>query len=337
MTDPRQLWQPNTSFWNIRQILSAFENKNYDEWYLRYLLIIKYYANLYQIEGDARIKKLAHHLIRVAIEYGRVGLIKIKDKFYICQIIKAEYDATGELINVQAIRYIPNYSYHQEEKTFNVPVENVVILQFNYLNLPLVYFWKEIINNVITLKTAALTGSITSMKKFQRVVYHNDSLVSQVENESFLDPKSPYITTIDNLYGYYENRGVSEDERISKASLGGNDLVELKSSLDVNQMWDALQRYIDFEYLQQGVRINTNKKKERNVAGEVRAETSIFDIHEQDFLFYLEKFKDEVKEKFQVNIEINDLIKNLDEQDKLLMWGGKTENGNQANKDSKKE
>ena len=109
--------------------------------------------------------------------------------------------------------------------------------------------------------------------------------------------------------------------------------MELKSSLDVNQMWDALQRYVDFEYLQQGVRVNTNKKKERNTAGEVRAETSIFDIHDQDFLYYLEKFKQEIREKFQVEIEIVDLIKNLDEQDKMLMWGGGNINADKDNKE----
>lgn len=54
----------------------------------------------------------------------------------------------------------------------------------------------------MTLLQSCITGSVASIKKFKRNIQNNSSIINQVEEKSFLDPTTPYVTVIANPTGY---------------------------------------------------------------------------------------------------------------------------------------
>lgn len=168
----------------------------------------------------------------------------------------------------------------------------------------------------MNLLQSAITGSISSIKKFKRNIQNNSSTISTIEELSFLDPTTPYISVIANPTGY---AGITarNNQTMGDINRGKYDIdhttapssVEFSTiNPDTSYLWENLKAYMEFEYYQLNRRLNTNKKQERNIAAEIQTETINFDLLDQEFKRYLLIFIEELNEKVGEKVELIDFI-----------------------------
>ena len=290
----------------------------------RYLNHLQYFIGLFDMKGDKEFNRLVPVLIRHALEYGRVGLTRLDNKLLPFAVVKLEYDIFGKIKNIKGTPIAHHYTYISNPKNLiDIKPEKCAILFSNYLSLPFIYFWGKVLENIEHLQTAAITGSIASIKKFKRNVSNNSSIISKIENESYLDPTNPTIINITSPAGYFDLINSKESNNDVKISTTGNNVEFSTVKDDTRQLWENLNSYMEFEYFQLNRRINTNKKNERNVSSEIATETINFDILDQEFKRYLLIFKEECSDNLGLNINIIDTVSELYKPEIETNIGGK--------------
>lgn len=304
------------SLYSMSEYLDNVARENNNDFYRRYLNHLQYFLGIYDLKGGKEFNRIAQPLLRHCIEFGKVGLTKLNGKLLPIAISKLEYNMYGEIVKCEGLPLRLGYGYTQNLTTIKCDPKNVVVLKQNYLALPMLYFWRKPIETIIHLAQSAITGSISSIKKFKRNQQNNSSTISKIEEMSFLDPRTPYITVIANPTGY---AGINKRTNNSLEEINRDkydiDQTTAPSSVDfstinpdTSYLWSNLKEYMEFEYYQLNRRLNTNKKKERNIAAEVQTETINFDLLDQEFKRYLLLFVEECKEILDEEIELIDFI-----------------------------
>lgn len=304
------------TLFSMSKYLQELSQDNSNDFFRRYINHLQYFVGIYDLVGDYEFNKISQILIRHSIEYGKVALTRFKGKLLPVAIVNIEYDIYNNITKCIGLPIRKNYSYTSKQTQINCNPDETIILKSNYLELPLLYFWRKPILTMMQLLQAAITGSVASIKKFKRNIQNNSSTISTIEELSFLDPTTPYISVIANPTGYAginkRNGGMIENGNRDRYDI---DQTTTPSSVefstinpDTSYLWENLNKYIEFEYYQLNRRINTNKKSERNTASEVKTETINFDVLDQEFKRYLLLFKQECKEKLNIDIEVKDFI-----------------------------
>lgn len=292
----------NSNLFQVSEYLNAISDDSNSAFYRRYLNHLQYFTGVYKLEGDNEFNKIAHQLLRHAIEFGKVALTKFNGKLLPIAISELEYDIYGEIKKITGYPIRMNYGYTSNLNLIKCKPSETVVLRQNYLALPFIYFWKQPLYTIEHLLQAAITGSVASIKKFKRRFMNNSSLISNIEQLSYTDPKTPYISVISNPKGY----GIDDEQSIISA----NDAEFTTSNSSTEHLWTNLKEYMEFEYFQLGRRVNTNKKAERNISREIDTEVINFEILDEEFKRYLELFKQECKDKLKIDIEIQNIVLN---------------------------
>lgn len=302
---------------------------NNKEFYLRYLDHLKYFTNLFRFEGSDEVKRWSPHIFRQLVEFGKVAITKIKGKIIVLAVVELEYDMYQNVSRVTGMALRTGIGYTKEYAVIELDPAKTVVIRQNYQGFPFIITWKSVIEKIIHLSKAAETGSIASIKKFHRRLSNNDSMISQEETKSMLDPKTPYVNTIVSPLGY---KGYMDFKRKGDAASKDKPMLTSANSLEFTSLgssasdqWDNLQAYMEFEYYQKNRRINTNKKNERNISKEIDTETVNFDILDMDMYKWLDIAVRELKDKLSIDVEIiavveekeevsNDTVQNTDKR-----------------------
>lgn len=304
------------SLFTMSKYLEELSSNNTNDFYRRYLNHLQYFIGIYDLRGDKEFNKISPLILRHCLEFGKVALTKFNNKLLPLAITKLEYDMYGDITICEGLPIRSGYGYTEKLQTIKCNPKEVVVLKHDYLALPLLYYWRKPIQTIMQLLQSAITGSIASIKKFKRNIQNNSSSISAIEEMSFLDPTTPYISVIANPTGYAginrRSNNLMEDTTRDKYDI---DQTTAPSSVefstinpDTSYLWDNLKYYMEFEYYQLNRRLNTNKKTERNIAAEVQTETINFDLLDQEFKRYLLNFIEECKDKLNIDIELKDYI-----------------------------
>lgn len=335
------------SLYSMSKYLEELSLNNGNDFYRRYLNHLQYFIGLFDIKGTKEFNKIAPILLRHCLEFGKVGLTKLNGKLLPLAISKLEYDIYGDIKECEGLPIRTGYGYTANLKHIKCKPNEVVVLKHDYMALPMLYYWRKPITVIMQLLQAAITGSISSIKKFKRNIQNNSSTISAIEERSFLDPSTPYISVIANPTGYAginkRSNNLMEEINRDKYDI---DQTTAPSSVefstinpDTSYLWENLKEYMEFEYYQLNRRLNTNKKRERNIAAEIQTETINFDLLDQEYKRYLLIFIEECKEKFGLELELKDYIVDSAPDDALvdmydgyeLQRGGNNDNSNKVN------
>lgn len=294
------------SLYAVSEYLNSIVSANRD-FYIRYVRHLQYFTGMYRLEGDEDIEALSEDIMRQALEFGKVGISKVNGRFVPWAVITVENNIYKETKRAEFAQLRERYGYNPEYKSVSVKGKDCAILLQNFQALPFIFFWKKVIDNIIKLSKAAITGSVASIKKFKRNLNNNDSYINRLETESMMNPDSPYVNNVVAPHSYAQEieRATHGDTTGNEkhASTQANEIVFENTSTDSSQLWDNLKEYINFEYYQHGRRMNTNKKNERNLEGEINTEVINFEMLEREFTNNLDKFCKEVNKKFGTNIK----------------------------------
>lgn len=301
------------------EYLKAVSSIGDGQFYKLYDLHLKYFCSLYKMIGSKDFLRIWPVIIRTAYEFGKVAVGKVNGRWIVVNVATVEYsfDYTIKYITGTPARF--GYGIQKNQKLYRFDGDKIVFLKTNFNAFPFIYYWKDHIQDYITLRQTALTASIASMKKFKKNVNNNSSAIADIEMASMLDPKSPAIQVIsqpvsykqeliNKVYGNVRNADITN-------STTPNSISFESSNSDATPQWENLKSFLEQDYYLLGRRINTNKKAERNIAREIDTETINFDILEQDFLNYLEQFVEELNEKFGENVEIENLALVIDKDE----------------------
>lgn len=290
--------------------------------YRRYLNHLQYFTGLFDLKGKYDFNKLVPTILRQAIEFGKIGLTILDDKLLVFNPSKVTYDVFGNINEIQGVPVSYRFSYGEKHKTIlKLKPNKCAILYSNHMGLPFIYFWGEVLQNIEHLSQAAITGSIASIKKFNRKQYNNSSMISKIENASFLDPTKPFITTIAKPKSYYDIENKGEQGDVDRRTMG-NEVEFTSVSDDTKNLWDNLKAYMEFEYFQLNRRINTNKKSERNISKEIDTEVINFDILDQEFRRELLLFKEQCKRNLNLDFEVLDIVSETYNEEVETNYGG---------------
>lgn len=263
----------------VNEYLKAIAGDSDPQFYRMYVNHIRYYTNQYKIKGSYENYLLGIMLIRQLVEFGKAAIVKVNGKAIVLAVSTVETNLDGTVKSLVGTRVRDGYSYNKGIKTFTFKGKDVVFIKSNFQALPFIFFWKEVIDTMIKLRSVAMTASVISIKKFKRGLSNNDSEIAKMETESMLDTKNPYVIQIQSPATYFlDGDGTKANDR--SVAPPNNLTFEGSGNIDVGGLWDNLQKYMEFEYFQNGRKINTNKKNERNVSKEIDTETINFDILE---------------------------------------------------------
>lgn len=316
------------SLFTMSKYLEEMSSNGGNDFYRRYLNHLQYFLGIYDMKGSKEFNRISPMILRHCIEFGKVGLTKLNGKLLPLAITKLEYDMYGNVKECEGVPIRTGYGYTDNLKTIKCDGDNVAILKHNYMNLPMLYFWHKPIKTIMQLLQSAITGSISSIKKFKRNIQNNSSSIARIEEMSFLDPTTPYISVIANPTGYAgitkRSPNLMEDINREKYDI---DQTTTPSSVefstinpDTSYLWENLKEYMEFEYYQLNRRLNTNKKRERNIAAEIQTETINFDLLDQEFKRYLMIFVEECKDKLQEDVILIDFIADSLNSDVVEMY-----------------
>lgn len=304
------------SLFTMSKYLEELSQNNTNDFYRRYLNHLQYFIGIYDLKGSKEFNKIAPLLLRHCLEFGKVGLTKLNGKLLPIAITKLEYDMFGNVKECIGLPIRTGYGYTDKLKTIKCEPDKVAILKHDYLALPMLYYWRKPIQTIMQLLQSAITGSISSIKKFKRNIQNNSSTISAIEEMSFLDPSTPYISVIANPTGY---AGINRRTNNSMVDINRDkydiDQTTAPSSVefstinpDTSYLWENLKEYMEFEYYQLNRRLNTNKKRERNIAAEIQTETINFDLLDQEYKRYLMIFIEDCQDKLDEKVELKDYI-----------------------------
>lgn len=278
------------------------------EFYKLYDRNLQYFSALHNIKGNKDIERIWPAFMRLSYEYGKVAIGRYNGKFIVLNVVEERYTIDYKVKWVKGIIAPRGYGLLSKMTPIKLKAEDVVIMRSNYNAFPFMFYWKDIIKNIMTLRSAAITASITSIKKFKRNLANNSSTIAEIENKSMLDPSTPTVDVVASPMSYFD-----EDLHRTEGNMRSSDVsnsttpnsITFESAIDdASSQYDNLKNYMEFEFYMNGRRVNTNKKNERNIAKEIDTETVNFDILENDMERYLNIAVQEMNEKWGLSLEV---------------------------------
>lgn len=316
------------SLFTTSNYLEMLSKQGDREFYRRYLDHLKYFTSIFKFRGHEEIELRNIDIYRQLIEFGSVVIANVKGRVVVGAVVHVEYNMFKDIEYVTFIPAREGYGYRKEKKSVKVTGDKCVFIKENFQALPFLFFWQDIIENIIKLRKSATTASIASIKKFKRNLQNNDSEISTAETASMMNPDVPYVDNIVSPTSYLTEieRGVQGDVTAGERAYG-----IMPNAIDFNNLetgardlFDNLKSYMEFEYFQRGRRINTNKKNERNIAREIDTETINFDILESELYEALTQAAKELSVLFGGNVEVISIPEEVNEKSLMLQnQGGK--------------
>lgn len=306
----------NGSAFTLDQYLQMMSNMS-AEFYKYYDKTIQYFASLNKVTGSLEVRRMWKIFSRTLVEFGKVFLAKVNGKLVVFNVIKEELNIDGSIKKVEGTVARMGYGWYREYTTHKFKGEDVVFVKSNFNALPLLFYWRNVICEMMGLKDAAITASIASIKKFKRNIMNNNSTIADIEQGSMIDPRTSHIDVVvdpesyigeDNQAQRGEGSSYKDDNSVAPNS------ITFETNIDsAGGQWDNINKYIEFQYFQLGRRINTNKKNARNVSDEIDTETINFDILDSDLQEYIDMGIEEMKDKFGLEISMTPVIRDVEE------------------------
>lgn len=285
------------NLFGVQQKLKALQGYNY-QIYLLYLTELRYFANLWNVEGDEELKEVFPALMKVAVENGKVALQKREGKYLIYALVDYTEGMDGFIKHGKGIPITYRMSKENITKAKELKAENTLFLKVNTTAFPLLFYLWNFIFKLDHYLTSADTNTKTKTKKFKFNVNNNSSVIVEEEMKSMLDPSTPWITNITSPVGYgadNETKSVQNNvlEPIAKGAGGSEESI-----------WEDIGNFEKFWYKRFGRRMNINMKKERNISDEFDFESANFDTIENDTKVFLERFVRQHNEMFGTNAKV---------------------------------
>lgn len=291
---------------------SKSQSETYNIWWLLNFMT-DYFANLVQFNfKDTWLQKQVMQSLKAGIMFGDAGLIKIKDTFISVYVSKYYTDEYGipfacdgvptNFMQMTQLGNNANYSGTVDiKKTFfngdtsttiegiKISNENSDIVLFNPWSFSIggIVRWNPFLKQMEFILKQLRTYGYALTKKLGYNV-HDSSVVSD-EIKLFMDPDVPVLVTLNSSTGLLNNKF---------------NAVEFGGSNTTLEFIEYVKQFFDVYYTLLGRRSNNDKKKERNIAGEVDATQEQFDVLQHEIICNIQNYLDEVKELTGVDYEI---------------------------------
>lgn len=314
------------SLYAVSNYLDLLSKQGDREFYRRYLDHLKYFTSIFKFTGHEEIERRNMDIFRQLIEFGSVVVVNIKGRVVVGAVVHVSYNMYKDIDTITFIPAREGYGYSPDKKSMTVKADRCVFIKENFQALPFLFYWQDIIENMIKLRKSATTASIASIKKFKRNLQNNNSTISDAETASMMDPDTPFVDNVVSPASYLDEftRAAVGDTRSDDAAYS-----TVPNAIDFNNLdsgardlWDNLKSYMEFEYFQRGRRINTNKKNERNIAREIDTETINFDILEAELSANLKQAAKELSVLFDSAIEMISIPEEVNEKSLMLQNQG---------------
>lgn len=265
----------------------------YNEWWLLNFMT-DYFANIVDFKfKNYKVNRAAMLAIRMGVMFGAGAVLKVNNKYvplYISEVITDEY---GEPIKIKYNRadyMLINQAYSEYDLTKGIQEmeinENLILFMPDNVQIGGLIKWQPFLKQFSNLLKMLYTHSFSYVKS---VLYNiSDPTAITEEINLYFNLENPFlINTSDDAI--LQNK--FKEFKINAAS-GSNDLI--------NYINEFLKIYYDLL----GRRYNTDKKKERNLTGEVDASQENFDILQRALRLNIEYFIEEIKDKFNENFTL---------------------------------
>lgn len=291
----------------VQMKLRALEGYDY-QMYLLYLAELKYFSNLWNVEGDKDLRYMFPMLMRVATENGKVAIAKdSKGKPAIYALVDYKEDFKGHIVKGKGLPYTFRMIKENAGKSRDLNESNAIFLKLSSTGYPLLFFMWNFIEKLNHYLVSADTNTKTKTKKFKWNINNNSSVIQEAEQRAMTDPTTPWVVNITSPVGY----GV--DNETKKVQ---NNVLEpiMKNASSEDSIWSDIGEFEKFWYKRLGKRMNVNMKKERNISDEYDFESANFDTMENETKIYLEKFIEDYNAMFGTNAKVISNMSKLDKE-----------------------
>lgn len=299
---------------------SKSQSETYNIWWLLNFMT-DYFANLVQFNfKDSWLQKQVMQSLKAGIMFGDAGLIKheSQDKYisvYVSKYYTDEYgvpfQCDGVPTNFMQMTQLGNNANYSgtvdiKEAFFDkkncttiegikIDDENSNIVLFNPWSFSIggIVRWNPFLKQMEFILKQLRTYGYALTKKLGYNV-HDSSVVSD-EIKLFMDPDVPVLVTLNSSTGLLNNKF---------------NAVEFGGSNTTLEFIEYVRHFFDVYYTLLGRRSNNDKKKERNIAGEVDATQEQFDVLQHEIICNIQNYLDDVKKMTGVDYEIINEVQN---------------------------
>lgn len=278
---------------NISKALGADTQKNSYNYLFLLNFIADYFSNLVRFKfEDEAINRAVSIAIRLGVIYGKSAFWKVGDKYAGMYLNRLELDLMGypSSVNMMLGQKVLMTTEELEDpqglgidKTVD---ENLLVfLPYNHRVGGMVT-WRPFLLTLERLLKMVYTNSYQYLRSFTYKVYDSETMLDELK--LFADINNPFIIT------YGGNEDISN-------KFGSIDLQKNGTGLELMEFIKEFQK-VFYELIGRGM--NTDKKSERNIAGEVEASQSCFEILQNELKTNVEFFLESVKKLTGCNYEI---------------------------------
>lgn len=278
---------------NISKALGADTQKNSYNYLFLLNFIADYFSNLVRFKfEDEDINRAVSIAIRLGVIYGKSAFWKVGEKVAGMYLNRLELDLMGypSSVNMMLGQKVLMTTEELEDpqglgidKTVD---ENLLIfLPYNHRVGGMVT-WRPFLLTLERLLKMVYTNSYQYLRSFTYKVYDSETMLDELK--LFADINNPFIIT------YGGNEDISN-------KFGSIDLQKNGTGLELMEFIKEFQK-VFYELIGRGM--NTDKKSERNIAGEVEASQNCFEILQNELKTNVEFFLEKVKKLTGCNYEI---------------------------------
>lgn len=280
--------------------LSESENSDNHKYWIRLIEILNQMIGLISVETDyVYLHKRLNSMFECCYLNGMVGITAKDNKIQLWSIAgEIKYDLNGDVEYVDVLPYISmsyNNINYKNLKRYRIQGKDIIIAKANPQGYNLYFLWNRIIKDNLELLDIYLTNARLNVKKFNYIVNNESDSITNKEIETILDPKIPFIKTINPI------SRIGKDD-LSKVAGEQNVLQPLIVNDNNYYFTDVVNHWI-FETNLMGLFADEYHKKERNTAGENENSQANTIILHDVLLREWEKVSLEFKEKFNIDVK----------------------------------
>lgn len=287
---------------NISKALGADTQNNSYNFLFLLNFIADYFSNIVRFKFEKEdINRAVMIAIRLGIIYGKSAFWKVGDKVAGMYLNRLELDLMGYPSNVNMMLGQKVLMTTEElEKPQGLGIDKkvddnlLIFLPYNHRVGGMIQ-WRPFLLTLERLLKMVYTNSYQYLRSFTYRVYDSETMLDELK--LFTDLNNPFLIT------YGGNEDIAN-------KFGSIDLKNSGTGLELMEFIKEFQK-VFYELIGRGM--NTDKKSERNIAGEVEASQDCFAILQNELKTNIEFFLESVKTLTGCNYEI--IESQLEEED----------------------
>lgn len=287
---------------NMNQSINdKFLGQNYSQYQLM-LFQANYFCNrkVYIAKDNEALTLVVKHIIRHAFFSGASAFyLDPLGSYRILQISKIDYKLNGEIEAIYGTYSSLSYDFSTNELIEpdivlkDEQIEKVAIFYWNDMRIGAWYWLLPFLKQQESLLKIVSATRYSYLKKFNYQI--KNSAFVRDEIDLYFNENNPFLSNL-------SEKGEHTTNRFEQIQLGNADIDNLKTYYTL---------FMEIYYKMFGRRVNDDNKQERNIAGEVEASQSNYDVLEKETFFYLTLFIKKVEQITGIDIEE---LKSLNEQ-----------------------